>query len=234
MQQNSLNNKKIYALGISSFITILFYIIPFLHILAYPFILLSTLVHEMGHGVGALLVGGNFHSFKMWFDASGVASISGNFGNFAKAFVAAAGLVGPAVVAGIFFIGSKSIKRSQFMLAFFSVILVLSLILVVRNLFGICFVSLLAIFCFYCSLGFLKSYAQIVLSFLAIQLSLSVFSRSDYLFTKYAITNMGVMPSDVEQMSQALVLPYWFFGALCAMFSLLVLIIGFKSLLKNK
>lgn len=234
MQQNSLNNKKIYALGISSFITILFYIIPFLHILAYPFILLSTLVHEMGHGVGALLVGGNFHSFKMWFDASGVASISGNFGNFAKAFVAAAGLVGPAVVASIFFIGSKSIRRSQFILGFFSLVLILSLIVVVRNLFGIGFVSLLAIFCFYCSFGRLKSYSQIVLSFLAIQLSLSVFSRSDYLFTQYAITNMGVMPSDVEQMSQALILPYWFFGGLCAIFSLLVLIIGFKNLLNNK
>lgn len=231
---SSLDNKVVTALCISAGITLLTYVVPFLDVIAYPFILLSTLVHEMGHGIASIIVGGNFQSFFMWFDGSGVANIRGNFGNLAQAFVAFGGLVGPAVMASLFFIGAKSLYRSQITLALFGFILLIALVMVVRNVFAFVFVLSISALCLYASFGKLKSYAQIIVSFLAIQLSLSVFSRSDYLFTKNAVTNQGVMPSDVQQMSNALWLPYWFFGGICALFSLVVLGWGIKSLLKSK
>ena len=52
---------------------------------------------------------------------------------------------------------------------------------------------------------------------------LSRFSRGDYLFTPYADTGGGRLPSDVGQIATALWLPYWFWGALCAVASLWVL-----------
>ncbi len=68
---------------------------------------------------------------------------------------------------------------------------------------------------------------------LAIQLSLSVFSRGDYLFTDVAETAGGTMPSDVARMAEALILPYWFWGGVVGLLSVLVLIIGLWSFLRS-
>lgn len=226
-------NKSAWAIIIASVLTLVLYFVPFLQPVAYPFILLSTLVHEMGHGLAAVLVGGHFESFQMWGDGSGVASINGSFGAFSKAFIASAGLVGPALVASLCFCFINSEKRARFVLAAFAIISALSLLLVVRNLFGVFFVSILCGACFFFSLGKGHKYAQIVLAFIATQLALSVFSRSDYLFTNEAHTSAGVMPSDVAQIANSLILPYWFWGALCGLFSLAVLTFGIKRIFRS-
>lgn len=222
------SNKAYWSVWIATGLTVILYFVPFLNPIAYPFMLLSTLVHEMGHGIAAIIAGGYFHSFKMWSDGSGVASISGDFHALGRAFVSAAGLVGPALVAGIFFLVIKSERRSRIMLATTGIILILSILLVVRNLFGVCFVAIVAGVCFYFGLGSGKQYSQTVAAFFAAQLALSVFSRSDYLFTDTALTSAGAMPSDVAQIAEALFLPYWFWGACCGLFSVAVLIYGFR------
>lgn len=212
----------------ASLLTMVLYLVPFLRPLAYPFMLLSTLVHEMGHGLMAIVLGGHFDSFKLWSDGSGVASISGNFGRVSTALVAFAGLLGPALVAAIFFWGVTSREKSRFLLLSFGIALLLSIMLVIRNVFGIFFVGCTVALCFYCAIGDGKKYCQAVLAFFASQLALSVFSRSDYLFTDQAITNAGVMPSDVAVISQSLIFPYWMWGALIGVISIIVLVFGFR------
>jgi hypothetical protein len=229
-KQNTLRSSSSSLVILVSCLTLFLYIVPILRPLSYPFLLLSTLVHEMGHGVAALLVGGSFLSFSMWPNGSGVANIAGNLGPFAKAFVAALGLLGPSIVAAAFFMSLKSEKRSRVALALFGIVLLLSLLIVVRNMFGMIFVSIIVFLCYYFSLGGGKNYAKIALSFLSIQLSLSVFSRSDYLFTDKAVTSLGVMPSDVAQIADALILPYWFWGILCGLISLAILALGVRRI----
>ncbi len=226
------SKKTFWAVISASFLTLALYLVPFLAPLAYPFMLLSTLVHEMGHGLCAMLLGGNFDSFKIFADGSGVASISGNFGRISTALIAAAGLLGPAMVSALFFWGTTSKEKSQVLLAGFAIVLSLSIMLVIRNIFGVFFVGALVAACFYCSLGEGKKYCQPVLALFAAQLALSVFSRGDYLFTDQAITSAGAMPSDVAQIAQNLIFPYWFWGGLCGLFSVLVLIFGIKRSLK--
>src|SRR5882672_3407757 len=58
-----------------------------------PFRWLHIYVHEFGHGIAALLVGGRFESFEMY-TYSGVAHTA-ETGAFAQAFVCAGGLCGP-------------------------------------------------------------------------------------------------------------------------------------------
>lgn len=226
-------NRASWLVLLASAVTLVLYLVPFLQPVAYPFLLLSTLVHEMGHGVAAIFFGGHFESFKMWADGSGVASLSGQFGGFSRAMVSAAGLVGPAVLAGVFFMMMKSEKRARIALATFGIILAMSILLVVRNLFGVFFVALMAAISFYFSIGNGRTYAQIVLAFFASQLALSVFSRSDYLFTETAMTSAGAMPSDVAQIAEALMLPYWFWGALCGLFSIAVLAFGIRRIFRD-
>ncbi len=93
----------------------------------------------------------------------------------------------------------------------------------VRNPFGVVYVLVLsALLAALVRFGSARI-ARFGLVFLAIQLSLSVFSRSDYLFTCEARTGVGNMPGDASQIAEALLLPYWVWGGLL---SLLVLAIG--------
>ena len=44
---------------------LLYFVVPFGRLIAYPLVLLSTLAHELGHGIAAVLVGGDFEQFVM-------------------------------------------------------------------------------------------------------------------------------------------------------------------------
>ena len=210
-------------------LTILLYVVPFGGTIGYPLILLSTLAHEMGHGLAALLVGGEFHKFYLHSDASGVAYTSTQ-GDLAGAFVSAGGLVGPAIVGALFFAMAHRAKALFFVLG---TGLILAEVFVVRNLFGLTFVGAVAVLFLWLSSSAGKGLQQIAAYFVGIQLALSVFSRGDYLFTPTAQTASGTMPSDVAHMAEALLLPYWVWGALCGAFSLLCLVIGVRTALNN-
>ena len=210
-------------------ITFLLYMVPHGEKIAYPLLLISTLAHELGHGIAAMLAGGHFDRFVMNWDGSGMASWSSSgMGGLGRAFVAAGGLVGPAVVAAIGFALARKPRRARIALGLGGVALVLAEVLVVRNGFGLVFVAVFAAICLALAAWANETVAQASLVFLCVQLALSVYSRGDYLFVKSAgfSANGKELASDVEHMSQALGLPYWFWGGLCAAFSLAVLVIG--------
>jgi hypothetical protein len=214
------------ALIASVVATFVLYAIPHGWYLAYPLMLISTVVHELGHGVAAILVGGDFSSFEMWSNGSGVAHNSGVEPGAARAFVSAGGLCGPAVAAGLFlWLGRRPIWAKR-CLAAFAAFLVLALILWVRGAFGIAFVGALAAACILVAIYTTAETSQIALVFLATQLALSVYSRGDYLFKQWASTGAGKLPSDTEHMAEALGGPYWVWGLLCALFSAGVLALG--------
>ena len=217
------------VLLVSVGLTALLYVIPYGRVLAYPLMLLSTLAHEMGHGIAAVLVGGSFDRFQLWPDGSGVATWSGQAGPLERAVVAAGGLVGPAVAAAIGFAVGRTVKGARGALYAVAVLLALALLLVVRNLFGLVFVAVVLGGCFFAALKASGEIAQLLLIFLAVQLAFSVFSRADYLFTPVAQTATGVMASDVGQMAAALLLPYWFWGLMCGGLSVAVLIYGIRT-----
>lgn len=215
-----------------SIAVIALYFVPFGGYILYPFMLVYTFVHEMGHGISALLVGGQFDKFEMWVDGSGVATtaLSVSASNFAHAFVAFGGLVAPAIMAAICLFLACKPKRARIGLYLFTGICAISILLVVRNLFGIFFVALCGAVTF-CLAKVPKNDAvpQYSILFLAITLLTSVFSRGDYLFTATAETANGVMPSDVGQIAEYLILPYWFWGALIALISVGILILGIRA-----
>ncbi len=211
---------------------LLYHVIPYGRTIGYPLMLLSTLVHELGHGVAAIMMGGEFDRFEMFADGSGVAYSRGAFGRFAKAFISAGGLVGPALIGGIGFIVGRTPKGARIALAIFGVVLALAVVLVVRNWFGVAFVGATAAICLAIAVKGKPWVSQVAVVFLAVQLALSVFSRGDYLFTQYANTANGQMPSDVQQMSDALFLPYWFWGGLCGLISVAVLLVGLRVFFK--
>lgn len=229
----SLSKRSRITLLVSLFATILLYTVPGLGLLAWPLMLLSTLAHELGHGLAALLIGGEFQSFRLHHDGSGVSTTAWPDTALNQAIVAAGGLLGPAALAAVGLWMARSPRRARVYLGLNALLLGLALGLVVRNLFGFAFVGVVAAFTGLVALRASPAVNQLVLVFGSIQLALSVFSRADYLFTPVARTASGQMPSDVAQIAQALWLPYWFWGALCGLLSLLVLVVGLWSFVRG-
>jgi hypothetical protein len=222
------------ALLISVGLTLILYLVPGVRLLARPLIYLSTFAHEMGHGIAALLVGGHFHSFEMWSDASGVARTSYGAGRLTSALVSAGGLVGPAVLAAALFVVARWPRAPRIALQVAAAALLLVTVLFVRSLFGIVFVAALAMACFAGGRLLSPAAARVAVLFLAVQLALSVYSRGDYLFTATAQTSAGAMPSDVANIARALFLPYWFWGFLCGAFSVAVVGFGLWLLFRRR
>src|SRR4051812_37748618 len=168
---------------VSLLVTAVLYAIPFGRTLAWPLVLLSTLAHELGHGLAAALLGGRFESLRMYPDASGVAAWSGSFGRFAVATVAGAGLVGPALAAFCLLAFGRTPRGAKAMLGCIGTALLIIALLVAGNPFALVFIMTAAV-----TLLLVASrsdrLAHIVVIVMAVQLSLAVFSRSDYLFTR--------------------------------------------------
>ncbi len=205
------------ALMIAAAGTLLLYFVPGARILGRPLVLLATLVHELGHGLTAMLLGGSFKHLKLWANGSGVASFEGNFSRLGRAAVASGGPLGPPLFALLMLWCARQVDSARLALGIMGVVLLLAALIWLRNLFGFLFVLALA-----AALGALAWFgsdqvAQIGCAFLAVQMALSVFARVDYLFKSQARTAGGMMPSDTAQIAAALFLPHWFWGALIAL-----------------
>lgn len=216
-----------FALVVAALATIALYFVPYGQYVIYPLMLFSTYVHEMGHGLTAELVGGDFVNFQMWQDGSGVAMHRGHYNGLQLATVAAGGLLGPAIAGALFFVLGRWTRAARAGLFAFGVASVVAMLWVVENGFALGFVGGVAALCL--AVGYFAPawLARIVVVFVAMQLSVSAFSRGDYLFMEYAETSAGRMPSDVTQMANALAGPYWLWGGLVAALSLASLVGGF-------
>jgi hypothetical protein len=191
-----------------------------------PFNWLEIYVHEFGHGIAALISGGQFDKFEMW-TYSGVATTAPGGGAFARAFLAAGGLCGPAVVGGLFLAMGRNAKLARVGLALFGAFMVVSLVLWTRTAFGWGFGAVVALIALGVALRGSASLAQIVLVFLGVQLALSVYTGGGYLFMSEAHLQNGMtIPSDTQQMANAIGMTYWFWGAVCAAFSAAALVAG--------
>ena len=200
--------------------------IPLLSVLGVPLLWLSTVAHELGHGLTAIALGGSLERFVIRPDGSGTAYTVSAASDLTQGLVSAGGLVGPALVAALWFVLARRPALARLSLGLFGAALITAAVLVADPGFtriylgGVGGLSLIAATCTSAAL------AQIVLVFLAVQVALSVFTRGDYLFTEVAHSSAGAQPSDVAQMAAHLGGPYWAWGLACGLFSLIVLVVG--------
>lgn len=208
-------------------ITAALWVLPGGELIGYPLVLLSTYVHEMGHGLAAILVGGRFESLRVFSDASGVALTATSGGRISRAVVSAGGLVGPAVAAAIGFYVGRHARWSRVLLVIGGVLVIITSVIWVRSLVGWAVALGLAATSLLIGLAVRQDHwSQLWVILLSVQLALSVFSRGEYLFAGTAATGAGVGLSDSAAIADALVGPYWFWGGVCGLFSLLVLAWG--------
>ena len=192
--------------------------IPYGRNLLYPFALLGTWAHELGHGLFAIVAGGSFNRLVIYSNLGGTAYSSG-VGGLGRALVSAGGLLGPAIAGGLIIVLGSRESTARWVLAGLSVVLALTLLLFVRNLFGWASLALIA-----AALGGLAFYApEVVRVFVAqligIQFCLASWGTLDYMFTKNFRRDGQIIDSDTQEIAEVLLLPYWFWGGLIALMS---------------
>lgn len=200
--------------------------LPFGRRLLYPFALLSTWVHEMGHGLAAIAVGGRFRRLEIYPNLGGQAVSTGVYG-VGRAIVSAGGLLGPALAGGAIIVSGSRQQTAQWILAFVAVAVFVSLVAFVRNLYGWISLGAIALALVPVAL-YAPVEARIFLAqLIGIQFCLACWGSLDYMFTKNFYRDGRVLNSDTEEIARVLLLPYWFWGGLIALLSLGVVVGSF-------
>jgi hypothetical protein len=189
----------------------------------YPFTILATWFHEMSHGLMALLLGGQFRKLEIFGDGSGVASyaMSLSLAPIGPALVAAAGPMGPPIAGSALILASRSFKAATLSLKILGGFLLLSTLIWVRSLFGLIAIPLLGLIILAIALKAPRWLQGFAIQFLGVQACISTYHQLDYLFS-YSAGPLGL--SDTAQIQQRLLLPYWFWGGLMAIASLVILV----------
>jgi hypothetical protein len=200
--------------------------VPFGPLLLYPFTLFGTWVHEVGHGVTAILCGGKFDHLDIFLDASGIAYSLTEKG-WRAGVVAAGGLLAPPLVGATLLLLGRRMPRA--LLLGLATAMLVSLLLWVRTLVGWVTVSglmlLIAALARFGTDGVRLFFVQL----LGLLLAMDFVARIDYLFVAAGEAGGHLRQSDVGGMAKALGGPYWFWGGLIAALSAVALLVGLYS-----
>ncbi len=206
--------------------------VPVVMLLGRVLILFSTLFHELGHGITAILVGGHFDKVTIEWNASGETLSRFPSSAWRAALIAAGGLLGPSIAAaGLFWAARGSERRLKGTTVGLAIALCLIGLLAARSFWALLFTLGLGPILLYAAKRWSRKSLEAAIVFIAVQLGISVFTRADYLFTKTA--GEGRI-SDVQLIAQQLWLPYWFWGLLCGGLSLVVLFWGFRCYTRER
>lgn len=189
-----------------------------------PIQFLSTWAHELGHGLGALITGGSFMKLTVYPNFSGVA-MTGTSNNFQRAMVIFIGLLGPSLL-GVFMIFlTRALNAYRLAIFLLAALLGLSLIwaadrFTVATLLGGAVV--LGGVAWKVPHHALLYVAHVI----AIALCLNALTGFGYFFVGNAQIAGTEYVSDTGVLSDVIGGPYWFWGALMMVVSILILIAG--------
>jgi hypothetical protein len=199
--------------------------------LLYPFTILGTWFHEMSHGLMAMLNGGNFEKLEIFSDGSGVATSSGDlfFGRISRALVALAGPLGPTAFGYLFFRIAKNEKAINYGLWFLSLLMILSLFIWIRSIYGLVVIGAMSGLILYVSFQANKTLKEGTVLFLGLQACISVYLSLGYILTEEVAIGNQVMKSDTGVVEEMLFLPHYIWGIVIIFISIYVI---FDSLIR--
>lgn len=183
-------------------------------VVLYPFRLFTTWVHECAHAVMTVLVGGHVNSIVIAPNASGVTSSLMPASRVAQGLVASAGYLGASIVGCALMIAARGKKPAHGILWTIGALMLVTLIVWMRNVFGIVVVLILAVALIALSRKRSGPVSSFVLSLLAVQVALNSVFDIRVLF----LVNGG--HSDAATMARLFVLPTWMWASLWMVISI--------------
>ncbi len=218
-----------YSLVGAALVFVVLPYLPFGYYVQWPFEMLTTYVHELGHGLAALVQGGNFIKLELFVAGGGVATTSGSYGGVGRAFVAAGGLLAPACVGSLFIFAGKSRKSASIIFNGFAVVMLISCVLWIRSVFALALVGGMGVLFLYFGLKANKGVHQFLVQFFAVHMLVKTMTHTmRYLFTDSFTRDGQLRHSDTTVIADNLGGPYWFWGAIIAAISILIFYWSFR------
>jgi hypothetical protein len=173
----------------------------------YPFRLFTTWVHECGHALATVLVGGRVTAVTIAPDASGVTWSLIPDGRIGRGIVASAGYLGAALVGCLLLAATRARGKPTALLGGVGAFMLLTLLLWIRNLFGAAVVLAWAVALLILARRGLGRTAQFLVGLLAIQVALN------------AVYDIRVLylvdgASDAVTMARLFLLPAWLWATI--------------------
>jgi hypothetical protein len=196
-------------------------LVPLGRQILYPFTLLGTWVHEMGHGLTALLTGGSFTRLEIFGDGSGLAH-SSYVPGWRSGLVPMSGLLAPPLVGCAVLALARGGRRARIILSALAAALLISLAIWVRSTAGLLAMPLVAAALALVAWRRSGDSNLLVAQLVGLLLALDTVTRIDYLFT--SSTERG--PSDIAKVAEAFGGHYLAWGALLAAVSLALCALG--------
>lgn len=189
-----------------------------------PILFLSTWVHELGHGLGAIFTGGKFIELTVFPNFSGVAQTATTT-SFQRVMVILLGLLGPSLLGVLMIILTRALNWYRV------AIIVLTALLAMSQIWAADSFTRLALGGGAVILGLIawKVPNQAVLyisHIIAIALCLNALTGFGYFFMGNAEIAGSIYRSDAGVMSDILGGPHWLWGGLIAVLSIIILFAG--------
>ena len=203
------------------------YFIPYGTLLLYPFNLLATWAHELGHGLTAFLVGGELQRIELFQSLGGVAFSTRPPGSWPTAFIAAGGLVGPTIAGAVVIVFGSRPQTAPWVIYLLAAVVLGSTLVWVANPFG-----KIAMLIIGGALVFIGVFGNLLVRLLTTQLigiqcCINSVMDFDYLFTKQFTRDGQIQISDSQSIAAHLGGTYWMWGGLIAVLTLLILSCAF-------
>ena len=179
---------------------------PWGPLVLYPFTLFTTWVHECGHALMTVLVGGSVASITIQPDTSGLTRSLVPAGRILQGLVASAGYLAASLVGCLLMAATRVPKRARPILTGIGAFMLFTLVFWMRNLFGAVVVVAWAVALLALARKETGRAPRFVLSVLAVQVALN------------AVYNIRVLvlahgPSDAQTMARLFLLPAWLWAA---------------------
>jgi hypothetical protein len=192
----------------------------------YPFTIFSTWVHEMCHGVAALLMGGSIGKLQIFKDGSGLAFTSVS-GNFQCGFVSSGGYPGTAFTGCLLLLFRRTTLGPTIGTIGMGLALLLSCALYVRNTFGLIMLSGEGVFLLLAAWLLPAHWLDNLYNFLAVTICLNAFTSIRNLFsTSQGYVNGQAMSSDAHSVAEFWGADYRFWAMLWLIMSFVATFIG--------
>lgn len=206
--------EEITMLVVLAVATIILWHSPYGGYLLYPFTILSTWFHEMGHGLAAILLGNRFERLVIFADGSGYALHLSQVppSRLAVAFISAAGLLGPTVAGCLLILSSRKARNTRAALLILGGALLVSTLIWVRSPTGWLVLPLVGFCCLWLAWRARGQTQRLAVQFLGVQGCISIYRDFGYLFSEGGVMGGVAQLSDTGQIARALFLPYWFWG----------------------
>jgi hypothetical protein len=176
---------------------------PWAPFLLYPFRLFTTWVHECGHALMIVLVGGRVTSITIEPDTSGLTQSLIPVGRVAGGLVASSGYLGAAVVGCLLMAATRVEKWAHVILLGVGVLMLCTLVFWMRNLFGFGVVLAWGLALVALASTGIGNAPRLLLSLLAVQVALNSVYDIRVLF----LIDRG--QSDAATMTRLFLLPSW-------------------------